>query len=51
VTGLGDGVAKFRVLHGGLEIFGALQEKLARLDLAELRDGGAAARPADAGGE
>jgi 5'-nucleotidase len=37
--------------YPGLEIFGSLQEKLARLDLAELRDGGAAARPADAGGE
>ena len=37
--------------YPGLELFGALQEKLARLDLAELRDGGTAARPADAGGE
>ena len=37
--------------YPGLEIFGSLQEKLARLDLAELGDGGAAARPADAGGE
>jgi 5'-nucleotidase len=37
--------------YRGLEIFGALQEKLARLDLGELRDGEPAARPPAAGGE
>jgi 5'-nucleotidase len=37
--------------YRGLEMFGTLQEKLARLDFGELSDGGTAARPADAGGE
>lgn len=37
--------------YRGLEIFGALQEKLARLDLRELHGGEAAGRPSDAGGE
>src|ERR1700687_4082359 len=36
--------------YPGLELFGALQEKLARLDLGELRDGGPDPRPAGAGG-
>jgi 5'-nucleotidase len=37
--------------YRGLEIFGALQEKLARLDLGKLSDGGQAAGPPDAAGE
>jgi 5'-nucleotidase len=37
--------------YRGLEILGALQQKLERLDLRELSEGGPAAPPADAGGE